>query len=58
MKLEFERCKIKIIPEGGIDEAYLEEVFRFKQHRKSLKITRINEGMELSEWGYLEINGK
>jgi len=58
MKLELERHRIKIIPESGIDEAYLEEVFKFKRHGESLKVTRINEGMGLSEWSYLEINGK
>ena len=58
MKLELERYRIKIIPENGMDEAYLEEVFKLKRHGDNLKITRINEGMGLSEWAYLEINGK
>ena len=42
MKLEVKRHGLNIVPEGPIDEAYIEEVLKLKESGDSIKLVRYN----------------
>jgi len=54
MKIKVERQRIKIIPEGEVDEAYIEEVLGLKEKGAVAQAERVD-AMGLSCLAYIEI---
>jgi hypothetical protein len=56
MRLEIRRNNIVIIPDGTVDEAYLEEVLKLRQEGDAVVFERVN-ASGLNCWAYLRSKG-
>ena len=54
MRLEIKRHSLQLIPEGEVDEAYLEEVLGLHDQSRTAEVRRRN-AHGLSCWAYAEV---